>query len=62
MITRGKAGRGREERVKCWSVVMKENLTWGGEHMIQCTVDVLNNYIPEIYITLLTDVTPINSI
>ena len=38
------------------------DLTWGGEHTIQCTDDVLQNCIPESYMILFTNVTPINSI
>ena len=40
---------------------MKE-MTWGGEHTVQYTDDVLQNYTPETYIILLTSATPINSI
>ena len=43
-------------------MVMEEDLTWGGEHTVQCTDDVLWNCTPETYIILLTNVTPINSI
>ena len=42
--------------------MMKGNLTWGGEHTIEYTDDVLYNCIPEIYIILLTNASPINSI
>ena len=38
------------------------DLTLGGEHTIQYTDDVSENCTPETYITLLTNVTPINSI
>ena len=41
---------------------MEGDMTWGDEHTIQYTVDVPQNYTPETYITLLTNVTPINSI
>ena len=41
---------------------MKGNLTWGGEHTIEYTDEVLYNCIPEIYIILLTNASPINSI
>ena len=41
---------------------MEGDLTWGGEHTIQYTDDVLQNCTPEIYIILLTNVTPINVI
>ena len=42
-------------------MVMEGDLTWGGEHTIQYADDVLQNYIHETYIILLTNVTPINS-
>ena len=38
------------------------DLTWGDEHTIQCTDDVLWNCAPETCIILLNSVTPINSI
>ena len=41
---------------------MEGDLTWGGEHTIQYTVDVLWNCASETCIILLTGVTPINSI
>ena len=41
---------------------MEGDLTWGGEHTIQYTDDVLQNCTPETYITLLTNVTPVNII
>ena len=41
---------------------MEGDLTWGGEHTIQCTGDALENYTPEAYIILLTNVTSVNSI
>ena len=48
-------------------MVMEGDLTWGGEHTIQCTDDVLWNCIiskitqePKTCIILLTSVTPIN--
>ena len=37
------------------------DLTWGGEHIVQYTDDVLLNCTPEAFIILLTNVTPINS-
>ena len=43
-------------------MVIEGDLTWGGEHTIQYTDDVLENCTPETYIILLTNVTPINSI
>ena len=43
-------------------MVIEGDLTWGGEHTIQYTDDVLQNCILETYIILLTYVTPINSI
>ena len=52
---------GRWRRV--WSdKVMEGDLTWGGEHTIQCTDDVLWNCSLETYKLLLTSVTSINSI
>ena len=41
---------------------MEGDLTWGDEHAIQYTGDVLQNCTPETYITLLTNVITINSI
>ena len=41
---------------------MEGDLTSGGEHTIQYTANVLQNCIPETLITLLINVTPINSI
>ena len=41
---------------------MVRDLTWGGEHTIQYTDDVLWNCAPEACVILLTSVTPINSI
>ena len=43
-------------------MVMEGDLTWNSEHTIQYTDDVLQNYIPETYIILLPNATPINSI
>ena len=43
-------------------MVMKGNLTWGGEHTVQQADDALYNHTPKTYITLLTNVTPIISI
>ena len=42
-------------------MVMEKALTWGGEHMVQYTSEVLQNCTPETYMILLTNVTPINS-
>ena len=39
-----------------------EDLTWGGKHTIQYTNEVLQNRVPETYIILPTNVTPINLI
>ena len=36
-------------------MVMEGDLTWGGEHTIQYTDDVLYNCTPETYIILLTN-------
>ena len=41
---------------------MEGDLTWGGEHTVQYTDDVLQNCTPETYIILLNNVTTINSI
>ena len=41
-------------------MVIKEDLTWGGQHTVQYTDDVLQNCILETYIILLTNVTPVN--
>ena len=41
---------------------MEGDLTWGGDHTIQYTDDVLQNCTPETCVILLTDITPINSI
>ena len=43
-------------------MVMGGDLTWGGEHTVQYTGDVLWNCAPETCIVLLTNVTPVNSI
>ena len=43
-------------------MVTERGLTLGGEHTIQYTDDILQNYTPETCIILLTNVTPINSI
>ena len=43
-------------------MVMEGDLIWSGKDTIQYTDDVLQNCTPEIYIILLTNVTPINSI
>ena len=36
-------------------MVMEGDVTWGGEHTIQYTDDVLQNCTPEIYIMLLSN-------
>ena len=41
---------------------MEGDLSWGGEHPVPGTDDVLWNCAPEACIVLLTSVTPINSI
>ena len=41
---------------------MEGYLTWGGEHTMPYTDDVLQNRTPETYVILLTNVTPIYSI
>ena len=43
-------------------MVKEGDLTWGGGHTIQYICDILQNYIPETYIILLANATPINSI
>ena len=39
-------------------MVMEGDLTWGGKHTTQYIDGALWNYTPEIYIILLTNVTP----
>ena len=41
---------------------MEGDFTWGGEHTVQCTDNVLQNCTLETYIILLTSVTPVNTI
>ena len=41
---------------------MEGDLAWGGEHTIQHTDDVLQNYTPATYKILLVNVIPTNSI
>ena len=36
-------------------MVMEGDVTWGGEHTLQYTGDVLQNCTPEIYIMLLSN-------
>ena len=43
-------------------MVIRGDLTWGCEHIIQYTGDVLQTCTPETSIILLTNVTPIYSI
>ena len=43
-------------------MVMEGDLTWGGEHIIQYTDNILYNSTPGTYIISLTNVTLINSI
>ena len=43
-------------------MVMEGELTWGGEHTVQYTDEVLQNCTPETSTILLTNVIPINSI
>ena len=43
-------------------MVMEGDVTWDGEHTIQYTDNVLQNYTLETYIILLTNVTTVNSI
>ena len=42
--------------------VMEGDLTWGGEHTVHYTDDVVQNCTPETYVILSAKVTPINSI
>ena len=45
-----------------WGInVMDGDVTWGGEHTVQCTDDVLWNCAPETCIILLVSVVPISS-
>ena len=41
---------------------MEGDLAWSAEHTMQCTDDALQNCTPEIYVILLTNVTPMSSI
>ena len=43
-------------------MVMEGDLTWGGEHTMQYTGDVLWRCTPQTYIIVLTNATPVNSI
>ena len=38
-------------------MVMEGDLTWGVEHIIQYTDNLLQNYTPESYVIVLTNVT-----
>ena len=58
VMTRGR-GVGQEEEGEGGQMVMEGDLTWGGEHTLQCTHDILYNCAPETYIMLFTNVTPI---
>ena len=60
--TRRKSGLRETERLQGEYMVMEGDLTWGGEHTTQYTDDVLQNCTPEIYVILLTNATPMNSI
>ena len=62
VIIRGKEGGGMQKRVNGGQMVMEGDLTLSGEHTMQYTDDVLQNYTPEIYVILITNVIPINSI
>ena len=42
-------------------MVMEGDLTWGGEHTVQYTDDVLQSCISETYVILLTNATPVHS-
>ena len=43
-------------------MVTEGDQTLGGGHTIQYTDDMLQNCAPETYVTLLTNITPVNSI
>ena len=43
-------------------MVMEGDVIWGGEHTIQYTNDILENYTLETYIILLNYLTPVNLI
>ena len=43
-------------------MVREGDVTWSGEHTVQYTDDALQNYIPETYVILLTNGTPISPI
>ena len=43
-------------------MVLEGGLTLGGEHTVQYTDDVSENYTPETYIIILTNVTPVSLI
>ena len=43
-------------------MVMEGDLTWGGEHRVKYTDDILQKYTPATYMTLLTNVIQINFI
>ena len=63
VITRGKGGGGWEKRVRGGGRnVLEGNLTLGGNHTIQYTDDVLQNWTPETSLIVLTHIIPINSI
>ena len=56
-------GRWREEEESMGGlVVLDGDMTWGGEHIVQCTDDVLWNSAPETCTIFFTSVTPIHSI
>ena len=58
----GHRGWGQTQEGEGGEVVTEVDLTWGGEHTIQYTDDVLFNCTPETYIILLANVTPRNVI
>ena len=53
---------GRWKRLKAGHRAMDRDLTWGGEHTVQCTDDALYRGAPKTCSVLLTSVNPINSI
>lgn len=61
LLTSQEGGSGGVEEGMGGSVVMEGDSTWGGQHIIQYTDDVLQSRIAETYVIVLTNVTPLNS-
>ena len=59
VITREKGEQGEVEKGKGMEMVMEGDLTWGGEHTVQYTDDILQNCTLETYIILLTSIVPV---